>query len=101
MLKLNMAMKSLYRNLFSGLALLLAASQASAEAFFFSTGNPDGKIATLSRPASPGKMETETADDFLTTQSVVITQASFTGLLPAGASLDDISGVEIEVYHVF
>ena len=101
MLKLNMAMKSLYRNLFSGLALLLAASQASAGAFFFSTGNPDGKIATLSRPASPGKMETETADDFLTTQSVVITQASFTGLLPAGASLDDISGVEIEVYHVF
>ena len=36
--------------------------------FFFSTGNPDGLIATLSRVASPGKLETETADDFVTTQ---------------------------------
>jgi hypothetical protein len=94
-------MKSLYTNTFSALALLLVASQASADVFFFSTGNPDGKIATLSRPASPGKMQTETADDFVTTQSVVIKQAAFTGLLPAGTSLDNISGVEIEVYHVF
>lgn len=29
----------------------------------FSTGNPDGKIATLSRQAGPGGLETETADD--------------------------------------
>jgi hypothetical protein len=36
---------------------------AYAEAFFFSTGNPDGLIATLSRVASAGKLETETADD--------------------------------------
>ena len=94
-------MKSFYTNTFSALVLLLAASQAPADVFFFSTGNPDGKIATLSRPAGPGKLQTETADDFVTKQSVVITHATFTGLLPAGASLDNISGVEIEVYHVF
>src|SRR5438445_11713012 len=34
-------------------ALLLLVSQASAGSFFFSTGAPDGKIGTLSRPSSP------------------------------------------------
>ena len=81
--------------------LLLLVSRASAGSFSFSTGEPDGHIATLSRPASPGKLQTETADDFLATQAVVITQATFTGLLPAGAALSSISGVEIEFYHVF
>jgi len=47
------------------LGLLLLVSQASAAPFAFSTGDPDGKIATLSRPASPGKIQTETADDFI------------------------------------
>jgi hypothetical protein len=94
-------MKSFHKITFGALALALAASQASADVFFFSTGNPDGKMATLSRPASPGKLQTETADDFATTQSVVITHATFTGLLPAGSSLDNISDVEVEIYHVF
>ena len=83
------------------LGLLLLVSAASAATFSFSTGDPDGKIATLSRPPSPGKIQTETADDFVVTQSVVISQATFTGLLPSGASLSSISGVEIEIYHVF
>jgi len=83
------------------LALLLLGFQASAASFSFSTGDPDGKIATLSRPSSPGKVQTETADDFVLTQSVVISQATFTGLLPLGTSLSGISGVELEIYHVF
>jgi hypothetical protein len=83
------------------LALLLLASHASAASFSFSTGQPDGKIATLSRPSSLGKIQTETADDFFLTQSVVISQATFTGLLPLGASSSTISQVEIELYHVF
>ena len=37
----------------------------------------------------------------MVTQSVVISQATFTGLLPSGASLDSISQVEVEIYHVF
>jgi hypothetical protein len=81
--------------------LLLLASHAPAASFSFSTGEPDGNIATLSRPASPGKLQTETVDDFVATQAVVISQATFTGLLPAGADLTTISGVEIEFYHVF
>jgi hypothetical protein len=87
---------------FSGaVTLLLLVSQASADTFFFSTGNPDGKIATLSRPPSPGKQQTETADDFFITNSIVITQATFAGLVPSGTALSAISQVEVEVYHVF
>jgi hypothetical protein len=94
-------MKSFNKITFGALTLLLLAARASAASFSFSTGDPDGKIATLSRPPSLGKIQTETADDFVTTQAVVISQATFTGLLPAGSSLANISGVEIEMYHVF
>ena len=77
------------------------ATPAQADPFFFSTGNPDGLIATLSRPASPGKLETETADDFVTTAPTVITSATFTGLLVGGATPANVNNVEIELYHVF
>ena len=74
---------------------------AFANSFSFTTGNPDGQIATLSRVSSPGKIQTETADDFILSQSTTLTQATFTGLIPLGASLNSISQVEIEFYHVF
>jgi hypothetical protein len=83
------------------IALLSLAPRASADSFFstfFSTGDPDGKIGTLSRPASAMLVQTETADDFVLSQSMIINQATFTGLLPSGASIDD---VEVEIYHVF
>ena len=89
------------RSALAALALLLHVSQASAASFIFSTGDPDGKIATLSRPSSSGKIQTETADDFVVTQAVVISQATFTGLVPSGTPLSSISQVEIEIYHVF
>ena len=89
------------RTAIGALGLLLVVSQASADSFSFSTGDPDGKIATLSRPSSPGKIQTETADDFIVTQTTLINQATFTGLLPLGASLASISEVEIEMYLVF
>jgi hypothetical protein len=82
-------------------ALLLLVLQASATSFTFSTGDPDGKIATLARPASPGKLQTETADDFILTETTLINQATFTGLLPVGAPLASVQNVEIELYHVF
>src|SRR6516164_3033296 len=74
---------------------------AQAGSFFFSTGNPEGKIATLSRQASTGKLETETADDFVTTAPTLINSATFTGLLVGGATTADVKNVEIELYHVF
>jgi hypothetical protein len=82
-------------------SLLLLAAPAAADSFFFSTGNPDGKIATLSRPGSPAGIETETADDFILTQGMAITSATFTGLIPLGVPLSSVSQVEIEFYHVF
>jgi len=89
----------------SGIAALTFAAvvmplPAVADAFTFSTGDPDGRIATLSRPnGGPGIIETETADDFiLSAQQTSITQATFTGLIPAGAT---VTQVEIEFYHVF
>jgi len=83
------------------LAAVMLVSQASADPYFFSTGNPDGKVATLSRPSSSGKLQTETADDFIVTNSIVINEATFTGLIPSGANLSSIGQVEVEVYHVF
>jgi hypothetical protein len=80
---------------------ILIATPAAADSFTFSTGNPDGKIATLSRVASTGKLETETADDFVTTGHTFITGATFTGLLPLGTPLSAVSQVEVELYHVF
>jgi len=85
-----------------GLALFLA-SPAAADPFNFSTGAPDGLIGTASRPG-PGSgvtVQTETADDFVLTQATSINHATFTGLLPVGAPLTNITNVEIEFYHVF
>ena len=69
--------------------------------FFFSTGNPDGRLGALSQPASAGNLETETADDFILTETTVIKGATITGLIPSGATPANISNVEVELYHVF
>jgi hypothetical protein len=83
------------------LALVTLPARASASSFSFSTGAPDGLIGTLSRPASAGLIQTETADDFVLDECVLINQATFTGLFPMGAPLPSINRVEIEIYHVF
>ena len=57
---------------------------------FFSTGDPDGLIATLSRTASAGKLETETADDFIVPAGITsLSEVTFIGLVavPEPASL--------------
>jgi hypothetical protein len=86
-------------------ALFLLTSQASAQSFSFSTGNPDGRMASASRPGpGPGSganQETESADDFVLTSQTAITSATFTGLLPAGVSLSDVTRVDVEIYRVF
>jgi hypothetical protein len=82
-------------------AVTWLATPAKASPFFFSTGNPDGKIATLSQPAGPSSLETETADDFILTSPTAITSATIIGLLPSGTPLSSVTDVEIELYHVF
>jgi hypothetical protein len=68
---------------------------------FFSTGDPDGLMATASRPASPGKIEIEAADDFVLTKPTSITSAAFTGLIPTEFPLSSITRVRVEIYQVF
>jgi hypothetical protein len=80
---------------------LLTTMPAGADPFLFSTGNPDGLLGALSRPPSPGKIETETADDFILTVPTVLSQATIHGLIPSNAPLSSVTGVEVEIYHIF
>jgi hypothetical protein len=80
---------------------ILLSTPAAAELYFFSTGDPDGKMATASRPSSAGKIEIEAADDFVLTSPTSLDSATFTGLLPTGAPLSDIVDVRVEIYRVF
>ncbi len=82
-----------------GAVFSLAAFPAIATPFFFSTGDPDGKMAMASRPSGTS-FEIETADDFVVTQTTQITSATFTGLLAGGLS-SDIASVAVEIYRVF
>src|SRR5690348_14117896 len=82
-----------------GIGLVLLASPAHGDAVLFSTGNPDGRIATASRPASAGKIEVESADDFTVTAGLTnLTGATFTGLVPSGAIVTEVI---VEIYRVF
>ena len=74
---------------------------AWADPFLFNTGSPDGLLGALSQPANSGTLETETADDFILTETTSIAQATITGLVPSGTPLANISNVEVEVYHRF
>jgi hypothetical protein len=85
----------------AGLAVTLVTTAAAGPVTVFSTGSPDGLIATLSRPAGAGALETETADDFILGQNALVSGATFIGLLPSGALLSSVNQVEIELYHVF
>ena len=82
-------------------AFTLAATPAWADSFAFSTGDPDGKLASASRPSSAGKLEIESADDFVLGSQTRITSASFTGLLTAGAATPTINSIVLEIYRVF
>src|SRR5215470_8391840 len=74
---------------------------AVADPFFFSTGDPDGKIATATRPDSAGKFEIESADDFGLSSRTLIQGATFTGLLTGGSTIANIGQVVVEIYQVF
>ena len=83
-----------------GAALALIALPAVAVPFFFSTGTVNNLIATASRPGPTSGVNqgTESADDFLLGGNTRLTSATFTGLLPPGAS---VSEVVVELYRIF
>jgi hypothetical protein len=84
-----------------GIGLLLLLSTAAVGDVLVNTGLPDSLMGALSMPASGGKIETETADDFILNSPASITGGSFFGLIGSTASLSDISQVTVEIYRVF
>jgi hypothetical protein len=93
-------MRAFLRMSTSTCALALLTAPVAAMPFSFSTGAPDGKMATASRPDSSGKIEIESADDFILGATTTITSASFTGLL-TDAAVSDVGQVRVEIYRVF
>ncbi|HEY2750118.1 PEPxxWA-CTERM sorting domain-containing protein [Phenylobacterium sp.] len=76
----------------------LSNSASAASPFFFSTGNPDGRIAT----ASGGPGEPETGDDFVLANNTRLIGGSFTGILTGTAvPLSEITNISVEFYRVF
>ena len=85
----------------AALLCMLPALPAAASPFFFSTGNPDGKIATATRPDTAFGFEIETGDDFVLTQATTITSATFTGLITGSSPFSSIGQVAVEIYRIF
>jgi hypothetical protein len=80
------------------IGLLPAVAAAAETPFSFSTGDPDGLMATATRPDAGAVTEIESADDFILSHLTSITSATFTGLVPAGATVGE---VVVEIYRVF
>ena len=80
------------------LGCLCAMPAAAQTPFSFSTGNPDGLMATATRPDTATGFEIESADDFVLTNTTRIDSATFTGLIPLGATPTQ---VVVEIYRVF
>src|SRR5205814_4504843 len=99
-------MKNLPKTMLAVLAVgLLSCSffcqqaEATQKPFFYNNDFPNDLIGTASRPESAGKIEIESADDFLITSNPTrITDVTFTGLIPANATIND---VRVEIYRVF
>ncbi len=92
------------RLLFAALVIavsLCTKATAGADSFFFSTGDPNGLMASTARIGSAGKIQIETGDDFVLKHEILLQHATFTGLLINGATPADIANVNVDLYHVF
>ena len=78
--------------------MTFATAPAVADPFLFNTGNVNGLMAAATRPSSAGKFEIEAGDDFILSSQTKLNSATFTGLIPTGAS---VSSVTVEIYRVF
>lgn len=77
---------------------LVAAPRAGADFLLFDSGSPDGKMATTSRPGAGGKIETESADGFIT-NGFAVNSAKLTGLRTGESPT--VGQVVVEIYRVF
>ncbi len=71
---------------------------AFGDSFFFSTGYADSLMAMASRPSSVGKLQIETADDFVTNTTTSVHSGSVTGLLTGNGF---VTGVGMTIYRVY
>ena len=71
--------------------------RADAQVVIYNNDFPNDLIGTASRPDSPGN-EIESADDFRLNAHAGINSATFTGLIPTGATIGE---VRVEIYRVF
>jgi hypothetical protein len=55
-------------------------------------------MAAATRPSSLGKPEIEVGDDFIVSSQTKLNSATFTGLIPTGANVSDVT---VEIYRVF
>lgn len=88
-------MKSVFKLVCIG---CLACAPIFASPFVFSTGNPDGLVATGARIPQPGVLGIESADDFLLSIGTILNSATFTGLITGSGSVVDVN---VDLYHVF
>ncbi len=92
-------------NVRSVIASMVAAAgltcAAQGQVTFFSTNEPDLKMASAARVETANAVEVETADDFVLTTDTRVTGAKIIGLMPAGATLGDIQQVTVQIYRVF
>ena len=58
-------------------------------------------MASASRQGAGPVIEIESADDFVLSQETILTHATFTGLIPLGAAIGNITDVGVEFYRVF
>jgi hypothetical protein len=90
-----------FRVLFAALlstGLLLLPKMASADSVLYNNDFALNLMASASTPAGNGFIEHESADDFILTSPQFITSATFTGLVPLGATIQE---VVLEIYRVF
>jgi hypothetical protein len=73
-------------------------AQVSAGVILYNNDSPNGLIATATTPAGNGFIERETGDDFILQSQARLNSATFTGLVPAGATIQQ---VVVEIYRVF
>src|SRR5438477_12944032 len=91
-------MKKLILITLFGASFIAARSNAQV---LYNNDFPTDQIAAATRPESTGKIEIESADDFLLPTGAHITGATFTGLISSGSALSDIANVRVEIYRVF
>jgi hypothetical protein len=78
--------------------LLIWPTAAPADTILYNNDFPLNLMASASTPGGNGFIEHESADDFLLGSTARINSATFTGLVPTGAT---IQKVVVEIYRVF